>query len=65
MVTPRGNIMELIDNIHDKRILADRNRYMTDELHNTILRYLDQVASDPETDLNKMAEMIIQEVRNT
>ena len=64
MVTPRGNIIELIYNIRDKRVLDDRNKYMTDELHNTILRYLDVVACDPETDLSKMAEMIIQEVRH-
>ncbi len=48
-------------------ILQERKKYMTqmyDPLHNTILRYLDVVACDPETDLSKMAEMIIQEVRH-
>ncbi|KKL72088.1 hypothetical protein LCGC14_2088400 [marine sediment metagenome] len=49
-------------------ILQERFRYMTqptyDDLHNTILRYLDGAVSDPETDLSKLAEMIIQEVTN-
>ncbi|KKN00943.1 hypothetical protein LCGC14_1132730 [marine sediment metagenome] len=64
MVTPRGNLMELIDNISDKKIMAERLGYMTqtDELHNTILRWLDEV--DSETDLSKMAAMIIAEVKN-
>ena len=66
MVSPRSNLMGLIDNIRDKKIMNERRGYMTqpttDELHNTILRWLGEV--DSETDLSKLAEMIIQEVNN-
>lgn len=65
MVTPISNMKYIID---EQRILADRFIYMTqphaDDLHKTIKLWIDEAVCNPEdTDISKLTEMIIQEVR--